>query len=154
MGVTLDRQVQRRVGRMQIPDAGRPVRQPLDRHRPEHRLQRTPMTGLDPTARHTLITDDLVQALLADRAQREMVIEQPAQQLPPVAVKMLLKLGVREPAASVPSKKHSSDSNCSRLAANPAGRPNRCASSCPQAHLWLHHRYQGARQAGLRRSSA
>jgi hypothetical protein len=97
MGVPLDRQIQRRVGRMQIPEAGRPVRQPLHGHGAEHRLKRAHMTGLDPAARHPLITDDLIQALFADRAQREMVIKQPAQQLPPVAVKMLLKLGVREP---------------------------------------------------------
>jgi hypothetical protein len=100
--VTLDRQIQRRVGRMPIPDAGRPVRQPLHGHGPEHRLQRPAVTGLDPAARHPLITDDLIQALLADRPQREMVIQQPAQQLPPVAREMLLKLGVRAPGGVRP----------------------------------------------------
>jgi hypothetical protein len=95
--VPLDRQIQRRVGRMQIRQPRRPVSQPLHRHRAEHRLERPGVPGLDPTTRHPLITDDLIQALLANRPQRQMIIEQPPQQLPPVAVKTLLKLGVRQP---------------------------------------------------------
>jgi hypothetical protein len=95
--VTLDRQVQRRVGGMQVPQSGRAVRQPLDRHGPEHRLKRTSVPALDPATRHPLIADHPLEALLADRPQRQMVIQQPPQQLPSVAVKTVLELGVREP---------------------------------------------------------
>ena len=52
------------------------------------------MITFDPAAGHLVITDNRVQALLTDRAQREVVIKQPAQQLPPVTVKTLLKLGM------------------------------------------------------------
>ena len=56
------------------------------------------MTGLDPRAPDPLIADDLLEPLLADRPQRQMIIQQPAQQLPPVPVKTLLKLRVRQPS--------------------------------------------------------
>ena len=88
--MTLDRQVQRRVGGMQVPKARRPVSEPLDRHRAEHRLKYARVTWLDSTASHPLIADYLLKARLADRAQRQMIIKQPPQQLPPVAVKTLL----------------------------------------------------------------
>ena len=52
------------------------------------------MTRFDPTAGHLIVPDNLLKALLADRAQREMVIKQPAQQLPPVTVKTLLQTSV------------------------------------------------------------
>ena len=41
------------------------------------------MIRLNPTAGHLVVTDNRVQAVLTDRAQREMVIKQPAQKLPP-----------------------------------------------------------------------
>ena len=104
MRVTLDRQIQRRVGRMQIPHPWRPVGQPLDRHGPEHRLQRAPVTLLHPAADHPLIPGDLLKARLSHRPQRQMITEQAAQQLPPVNIKMLLKLGMREPGGVGPIK--------------------------------------------------
>ena len=52
------------------------------------------MIALDPTASHLVITNHLLEALLTDRAEREMVVKQPSQQLPPVTVKTLLKLGM------------------------------------------------------------
>jgi hypothetical protein len=52
------------------------------------------MIALDPTASHLVITNNRLQALLTDRAEREMVLKQPSQQLPPVTVKTLLKLGM------------------------------------------------------------
>ncbi len=94
MGVALNRQVQRRVSRMQILASARAVRHPRDRHLPEHRPQHTPMISFDPTTGHLVFTDNLGKALLTDGAQREMVIKQPAQKLPPVTVKTLLKPGV------------------------------------------------------------
>ena len=95
--MALDRQVQRRVSRMQVPQPGRPVGQPPDRHCPEHRLQRARVAGLNPPAPGPLIADHLINALLAEGPQRQMVSQQPAQQLPPVPVKTLLQLGMREP---------------------------------------------------------
>ena len=70
MRVTLDRQIQRRVGRVQIPDPRRPVGQPLHAHGPEHRLKRSHVTWLDPRAHLSLIAGDLLQALLAQGPQR------------------------------------------------------------------------------------
>jgi hypothetical protein len=49
------------------------------------------MITFDPTAGHLIVPDNLGKALLTDRAQREMVLKQPAQKLPPVTVKTLLK---------------------------------------------------------------
>jgi len=74
--------------------SGRPVRHPGDRHLPEHRPQHAPMFSFDPTAGHLILTDNRPEALLTDRAYREMIIKQPAQKLPPVAVQTLLKPGV------------------------------------------------------------
>ncbi|MGA8335231.1 MAG: hypothetical protein WB761_10835 [Solirubrobacteraceae bacterium] len=48
------------------------------------------MTWLHSAARHPLIADYLLKARLADRAQRQMIIKQPPQQLPPVPVKTFL----------------------------------------------------------------
>ncbi len=96
--MTLDRQIQDRVSRVQIPEPRCPVRQPLDTHGPEHRLQRARVTGLNPRTPDPLIADDLLEALLADCPQRQMISQQPAQQLPPVPVKTLLKLRVRQPS--------------------------------------------------------
>jgi hypothetical protein len=90
---------------MQVPQPRRPVRQPLHRHRAEHRLQNAGVTGLDPSARHPLVADHLRQAPLADLTQRQMIIEQPPQQLPPVPVKTILELGVREPRGVGPVQK-------------------------------------------------
>jgi hypothetical protein len=52
------------------------------------------MIRFDPTAGHLIVPDNLRKALLADRAQREVVIKQPAQKLPPVTVKTLLQASV------------------------------------------------------------
>ena len=54
------------------------------------------MTFLHTTADDSLIAGDLLTARLAQGAQRQMIIKQAAQQFPPVDVKMLLKLGVRQ----------------------------------------------------------
>jgi len=103
--VALDRQIQRRVGGMQVPHPGRPIRQPLHAHGPEHRLKRALVACLDPTAGHTLVADHLLKALLVHCPQRQMIIKQPAQQLPSVAIKTLLKLRVREPGGVRPIQK-------------------------------------------------
>ena len=63
--MTLDRQVERRVGGMQVPHPGCPVGQPLDRHGAEHGLQSADVTRLDPPAEDTLIAPDILKALLA-----------------------------------------------------------------------------------------
>ena len=68
MRVTLDRQVQQRVGRMQVAHFRRPIRQPFHRHRPEHRLQRADMTRLHTAANDPLIASDLLKTQLAHRA--------------------------------------------------------------------------------------
>jgi hypothetical protein len=48
------------------------------------------LPGLRPPASDPLIADHPFTALLADRSQRQLIIKQPPQQLPPVAVKVLL----------------------------------------------------------------
>ena len=100
--MTFDREVQRRVGGMQVRDPGRPVRQPFDRHGAEHRLQGAGVACLDAAARHALIADDILNACLANPAQRQMVIQQPPQQLTPVTVKALLELRMREVGGVAP----------------------------------------------------
>jgi hypothetical protein len=52
------------------------------------------MFSFDPTAGHLVITDNVLKALLTDRAKRQVIIEQPAQQLPPVTVDAVLQSGV------------------------------------------------------------
>ena len=54
------------------------------------------MSRLDPAADRPLITSDLLKARLAQRPQRQMIIEQAAQQLPPANIKMLLELRMRQ----------------------------------------------------------
>jgi hypothetical protein len=63
------------------------------------------VTLLHPRAHLSLIASHLLKALLAHRAQRQMIIEQTAQQLPPVNIKMLLKLGMRQAGGIRPIKK-------------------------------------------------
>ena len=60
------------------------------------------MTGLDPSADHALLADHLLQAPLSRCAQRQVIIQQPAQQLPPVYFKPLLELRVRERSGICP----------------------------------------------------
>jgi hypothetical protein len=77
--VALDRQIQGRVSGMQIPHPRRSVCHPLHAYGPEHRLQGAGVPGLDPGAAHALISDHLLEALLARGPQREMIIKQPPQ---------------------------------------------------------------------------
>ena len=105
MRMALHRQIQRRVGGMEVPDPRRPICHPFHRHRPEHRLHGPSVPTLDPTARHALIADDLLKALLAHRPQRQMIIQQPAQQLPALTVKTLFQFGMREPSSVCPIQK-------------------------------------------------
>jgi hypothetical protein len=76
-----------------------------------------------------LIASDLLQALLAQGPQ--MIIKQAAQQLPPVNIKMLLKLGTREPGGVRPIKEADQ-----RLKPLPAGGKGSTASRfAPRLHL-------------------
>ena len=97
MRVALNRQVQRGVGRIQVAHPGRPVGQPLDPDRAEHRLERALVTRLEAAAYDLLVADDPLQTLLAQRPQGQVIVKQPAQQLPPVDREPFLKLGMREP---------------------------------------------------------
>ena len=63
------------------------------------------MTRLHPSARDPLVADDLLKAPLAHRSQRQMIIQQPAQQLPALAVKTLFQFGMREPSSIRPIQK-------------------------------------------------
>jgi hypothetical protein len=56
--------------------------------------QHAPTFSFDPTAGHLVIANNRLEALLTDRAQRALIVKQPAQKLPPGAVKTLLKPGV------------------------------------------------------------
>ena len=80
-----------------------------------------------------------------------MIIQQPAQQLPPVTIKTLLKLRVREPGSVRPvqgsrSATRTAPGSRKRSATSRSPREPRCRS-----RLRLHHHYQPARQAGLHR---
>ena len=80
-----------------------------------------------------------------------MIIEQAAQQLPPMNIKMLLKLGMREPGGVRPIKE--ADQRLKPLPARgkrrTASRPSGERRSPPRPRL--HLRCQPARQAGLHR---
>ena len=52
------------------------------------------MPCLDPRAPDALIADDLLKAPLAQRPQRQMIVQQAAQQLTTVTIKTLLQLRV------------------------------------------------------------
>ena len=65
--MALHGQVERCVGGMEVPHPGRPVGQPLDRHRAKHGLKRADMTALNPATGNPLIADDLLEALLSHR---------------------------------------------------------------------------------------
>ena len=81
------------------------------------------MIALDPTASHLVITNNRLQALLTDRAEREMVIKQPSQQLPPVTVKTLLQASVIQASSVGPV--HETDQRLELLTAGsePIRRP-------------------------------
>jgi len=113
---------------MEVPHPRRPVGQPFHAHGPEHRLKRPHVTWLDPRARRSLIADDLLKALLAQRPQRQMIIKQAAQQLPPLNIKTLLKLRVREPGSVRPIKEADQ-----RLKQLPAGGKPGTASRAARA---------------------
>ena len=66
--MTLNRQVQRRISRMQVAVSERPVGHPGDRHLTEHRPQHAAMIVFNPTAGHLIVTDHRLQTLLTDRA--------------------------------------------------------------------------------------
>jgi hypothetical protein len=119
--VTLDRQIQCRVGGMQVPHPRRPIGQPLHAHGSEHRLQCTYVTWLDPGAYPSLIAGDLLEARLAHGPQRQMIIKQAAQQLPPVNIEVLLKLGMRQAGSVRPIKK--ADQRLELLPAGGKGSP-------------------------------
>ena len=104
MRMALHRQVQRRVGGMEVPTPapGTPTVAPTPSRTPSP----TPsVPSLDPTARHALIADDLLKALLAHRPQRQMIIQQPPEKLPTLTVKTLLKLRVRQTGSVRPIEK-------------------------------------------------
>jgi hypothetical protein len=123
--VALDRQIQRRVGGMQVPHPGRPVRPPPHAYGPEHRLQRAHVTILHAAADHSLIAGDLLKPRLAQGAQRQMITEQAAQQLPPVNINMLLKLGMRQAGGVGPIKE--ADQRLEPLPAGDKGTAGRLA---------------------------
>lgn len=81
------------------------------------------MISFDPTAGHLIVPDNLRQALLADRAEREVVIKQPAQKLPPVTVKTLLQASVIQASSVGPV--HETDQRLELLTARsePIRRP-------------------------------
>jgi hypothetical protein len=80
--VLAHRQVQRRVGRVQVGAAATPVGQPGDSHLTDHRGQPTLVIGLDCTAGHALGVDDVVATDLAQRPQVQVILEQLPHQLP------------------------------------------------------------------------
>ena len=85
MGVAFGGQVQRGVGGVQV---GRPpmaIGEALDAHHAEERGQRTGVAGLD-TAVDDIAEADHLDSHLSLGAQVEVVLEEPAQQLPPPPV--------------------------------------------------------------------
>ena len=134
---------------MQVPQPGRPVGQPLDTSRSRTPSPTRARDRTRPARDHPLIADDLLEALLAHRPQRQMIIQQPAQQLPPVdgqdAPQARRATGRRRPSRPG-SRSATRTAPGSRQTQSPA-----TAGELRAAHLPLQHRYQPARQAGLHR---
>ena len=61
-------------------------------------------------------------ALLAHRSQREVIIQQAPQQLPPVALQAILKLAVREPGSAAPIHEPHHQLKLLTTTGKPAGR--------------------------------
>jgi hypothetical protein len=99
--VLADRQVERRVGRVQVGMPLAPVGQPFDLDLPEHGAKCPPVAGLHPTARHLADIEHLLEAWFVTGSQLEMVLQQPTQQLTPAQVELLLQLAVGEPTRRV-----------------------------------------------------
>ena len=120
VGVTLDRQVQRRVGGMQVRRLRRPIRQPRDRHRPEHRLQARARDPARPDRGHPLIADTRSRRCSRIARSARWSSSSLRKSSRPSRSRRSSSSACERPAASVPSRKQTSDSNCSRLRRNPA----------------------------------
>jgi len=92
------------------------------------------MTALDPAADHPLITDDLIQALLTDRPQRQMIVQELTQQLPPVTADALLQPGMIKTSSVGPIQKTGS---CA-VSGGPVNGPQRPDSSVVAGHASGH----------------
>jgi hypothetical protein len=109
VGVLFLREVQGRVGGVQVRRARRPVRDPGHRHLAEHRGQGTAMPGLGAGPRDPVRAGHLPEAGFPGRPQVQVVLEQLAQQLPAVGVQQGLQLGGPQPGclfAAEPARHH------------------------------------------------
>ena len=97
VGVLLLRQVQRRVQRVHVAPARRPVRDPRHRDLPEPRHQRPGPALLRPRARHAVLPGHVMPPFLAGSRQVQPVLEQPPQQPPAPHVQLFLQLTVLQP---------------------------------------------------------
>ena len=147
--MTLDRQIQRRVGGMQVPHPGCTVRQPLHRHRPEHRLQRAGVAARrgratrphrrrhsQDAAREPRATPDGHRAAAATAHARRG-------QRAPRAPRARGRQRRSRPRSS-PATRTAPDSTKTQLVS-----PDRRANGRYRSHLPLHHHSQAAPQAGL-----
>ena len=100
MGGQLAGQVQGRVGRTQVGLPAPAVCQAGHLDRAEDRLKRPDMAGLDTCPAAAIGLGDVVPALLADRAQVQVVLVEQPDQLTQVNAQLLFELAVVRLAAS------------------------------------------------------
>jgi hypothetical protein len=90
------RQVQRRIGRIQVRRPRRAVGHPGDRHLPEHRGQAPLMAGLRAGARHPVRAGHLAATLFPGRTKVQMILQQQPEHLPGVSLQLRLQPGVAQ----------------------------------------------------------
>src|SRR5260370_158702 len=95
VGVLFLRQVQRRIQRVHVRGARRPVGHPRHRDLPEHRRERPVMIPFRPRARDAVRTPHRITALLAGGKQVQVTLVQPAQQLPTPRRELVLQFRMR-----------------------------------------------------------
>jgi hypothetical protein len=97
VGVALLGQVEGGIGGVQVRRSPMAIGQALDGHGAEHGGELAVVAGLDAAVGDAVGVDDL-DALLPGGAQVQVVLEEPAQQLPTPAVEIVLQLGVGQRA--------------------------------------------------------
>jgi len=95
--VFLDRQVQRRVRRVQVDPSSGPVGDPRHAHLTEPGGQPSPVSTLGPATPVSLDVDHIGQALLPHRPKIETVLQQLPQQRQPIGVQPFFQLSMGHP---------------------------------------------------------
>ena len=103
--MTLDGQIQRRVGRTQVDAPPMPVREPVNIDRAEDRGQRAVMPALH-RAIHGAVSIDNLETYFAHGAQVQMLLKETTQQLSALHIELHFQLPVRQPVRPATVEPH------------------------------------------------